>query len=186
MAYTNLSTEFDYKDLLTYQNCDKLAENDAYNLFPGGTVMAFYQAAAPAGWLAQALVNDAMVRIVDGAGGASGGTQNFSTSFSSIAHTHPVDSHSHTVASHVHVLDHTTAAAGHNGTATPQILSAGTSGARMYPADTAGSDLVYLLKNYTRSNEGSGNLTDGTAITDSALSNVTIKYVDVVICTKGN
>ena len=29
MAYTDLTTEFDYKDLLTWQNMDKLAENDA-------------------------------------------------------------------------------------------------------------------------------------------------------------
>lgn len=30
MAYTDLTTEFDYKDLLTWQNMDALAENDAY------------------------------------------------------------------------------------------------------------------------------------------------------------
>ncbi len=30
MAYTDMTTEFDYKDLATWQNLDKLAENDGY------------------------------------------------------------------------------------------------------------------------------------------------------------
>lgn len=47
-----------------------------------GTVMLFYQAAAPTGWTQITSLNDYSLRIVSTAGGGTGGTSAFSTVFS--------------------------------------------------------------------------------------------------------
>lgn len=54
-------------------------------LIPSGTVMAFFQAAAPAGWTQVTTHNNKALRIVSGAGGGSGGTVAFTTAFASQA-----------------------------------------------------------------------------------------------------
>lgn len=47
--------------------------------FETGTVMLFYQAAAPTGWTKVVTQNDKALRVVSGTGGVSGGTNAFST-----------------------------------------------------------------------------------------------------------
>jgi Collagen triple helix repeat (20 copies) len=47
--------------------------------FPAGTVMLFYQAAAPTGWTKLTTQNDKALRVVSGSGGVAGGTNAFST-----------------------------------------------------------------------------------------------------------
>jgi hypothetical protein len=47
--------------------------------FPSGTVMLFYQAAAPTGWTKLTTQNDKALRVVSGSGGVAGGTNAFST-----------------------------------------------------------------------------------------------------------
>jgi hypothetical protein len=46
---------------------------------PSGTVMLFYQAAAPTGWTKLTTQNDKAIRVVSGSGGVAGGTNPFST-----------------------------------------------------------------------------------------------------------
>jgi hypothetical protein len=46
---------------------------------PAGSVMLFYQAAAPVGWTKVMTQNDKALRVVSGAGGVAGGTNAFST-----------------------------------------------------------------------------------------------------------
>lgn len=46
---------------------------------PSGTVMVFYQGAAPVGWTQVTTQNDKALRVVSGAGGVFGGTNPFST-----------------------------------------------------------------------------------------------------------
>jgi hypothetical protein len=46
---------------------------------PAGTVMLFYQAAAPTGWTQVTTHNDKAIRVVSGSGGVAGGTNPFST-----------------------------------------------------------------------------------------------------------
>jgi hypothetical protein len=46
---------------------------------PAGTVMLFWQAAAPSGWTKLTTQNDKALRVVSGSGGVSGGTNPFST-----------------------------------------------------------------------------------------------------------
>ena len=48
--------------------------------FPAGTVMVFYQAAAPTGWTKLTTQNDKALRVVSGSsGGSAGGTNSFSS-----------------------------------------------------------------------------------------------------------
>lgn len=47
--------------------------------FPPGTVMLFYQAAAPIGWTKLTTQDNKALRVVSGAGGVAGGTNPFST-----------------------------------------------------------------------------------------------------------
>jgi hypothetical protein len=49
------------------------------SLVPTGTVMLFYQAAAPTGWTKLTTQNDKALRVVSGSGGVAGGTNPFST-----------------------------------------------------------------------------------------------------------
>jgi len=52
---------------------------------PAGTVMLFYQSAAPTGWTQVTTLNDYALRIVSGTGGSTGGSVAFSTAFASQA-----------------------------------------------------------------------------------------------------
>lgn len=71
--------------------------------FPTGTVLLFYQAAAPLGWTKLTTQNDKAIRVVSGAGGVAGGTNAFSTVMaqtvvgSSSLSTAQLANHSHTV-----------------------------------------------------------------------------------------
>ena len=50
---------------------------------PSGTVMLFFQAAAPTSWTQIAANNDSAIRVVSGTGGGTGGTVAFETAFAS-------------------------------------------------------------------------------------------------------
>jgi hypothetical protein len=52
---------------------------------PAGTIMSFFQAAAPTGWTQLGSQNNKGIRIVSGTGGGTGGTIAFSTLFSPTA-----------------------------------------------------------------------------------------------------
>jgi hypothetical protein len=73
--------------------------------FPSGTKMSFYQASAPTGWTKDttAALNDAILRIVTGSGGATGGSTAFSTwaavtsTSSYTLTTTDIPSHSHNI-----------------------------------------------------------------------------------------
>jgi hypothetical protein len=76
---------------------------------PAGTTMVFYQAAAPTGWTQNASLNDFMLRIINTAGGTSGGTNSpiltdFTHNHSTAAHTLTIaemPNHSHTYETYV-------------------------------------------------------------------------------------
>jgi microcystin-dependent protein len=53
----------------------------AVNPIPAGSVMLFYQAAAPTGWTQVTTLNDYDLRLVSGTGGGTGGTTAYSTVF---------------------------------------------------------------------------------------------------------
>ena len=69
-------------------------------LIPTGSVMMFYQAAAPTGWTQSTTHNDKALRVVSGTGGGSGGSTAFSTAWTNISHSHA----SGTLAAAGHIL----------------------------------------------------------------------------------
>ena len=72
---------------------------------PNGSVMAFFQAAAPTGWTKVTTQNDKVLRVVSGNGGGTGGDWAMSageTTSEVGAHTHTSAAHTHTGASHTH------------------------------------------------------------------------------------
>jgi hypothetical protein len=53
----------------------------AVSPIPAGTVMLFYQAAAPTGWTQVTTQNNKALRVVSGTGGGTGGTTGFTSVF---------------------------------------------------------------------------------------------------------
>jgi hypothetical protein len=75
------------------------------DFIPNGSVMAFFQAAAPTGWTKITTQNDKVLRVVSGNGGGTGGDWAMSageTTSEVGAHTHTSAAHTHTGASHTH------------------------------------------------------------------------------------
>jgi hypothetical protein len=60
---------------------DGIAAGAGINPIPTGTVILFYQSAAPTGWTQVTTLNDYGLRLVSGAGGTTAGTTAFSTVF---------------------------------------------------------------------------------------------------------
>lgn len=87
--------------------------------FPTGTVMVFYQTAAPTGWTKSTAQNNKALRVVSGNGGGTGGSHGLSSP-PSTAHTHTGGSHTHTGGSHTH----TSAAHTHTETAHTHSIGA--------------------------------------------------------------
>ncbi len=133
--------------------------------FPAGTSMLFANAVAPIGWVAQA-TNDRGVKIVSSVGGATGGTDAFSTCFSSTkttdnftllqthlpsinvgneaAHTHAAGSLTYSVTSGGSGAD--TRAAGSNSAETAARAVAGTSAAgSSHTHALGGSDTAFAI-----------------------------------------
>lgn len=161
---------------------------------PAGTVMVFYQAAAPSGWTKLTTVNDTALRIVSGAtGGSTGGTVAFSTAFSAAntvdgtaistaqmpVHNHGITDpgHSHTVTdpTHNHVYNYWTQAAvraGSNGPSPINSTSPNTSNS------ATGISIAGATTGITTNNAGSGSTHNHT------LTNLAVKYADVILCSK--
>lgn len=92
---------------------------------PVGTVMVFYQNAAPTGWTIVSSLNDYALKIVSSAGGVTSGSVNYSTLFARTA----TDSHTLTTAeipSHSHTLGFSQGTQGASGGANGFVGSYGT------------------------------------------------------------
>lgn len=63
---------------------DNTTVNSKYGIFPQSSAVVFYQAAAPTGWTTEPTVhNNKALRVVSGAAGGSGGTNDFTTTMAS-------------------------------------------------------------------------------------------------------
>ena len=75
------------------------------DFIPNGSVMVFFQAAAPTGWTKVTTQNDKTLRVVSGNGGGTGGDWAMSageTTSSHGGHVHTGAAHTHTSAAHTH------------------------------------------------------------------------------------
>ena len=107
---------------------------------PSGTVMVFYQAAAPTLWTKVTSANNKALRVVSGSGGGTGGTHAFdsppSTSHSHTgpSHTHSTPSHTHSTPSHTHSIG--AHSHGNNLSAASHTLTEAQMPSHMHPSGT--------------------------------------------------
>jgi hypothetical protein len=121
---------------------------------PAGTRMAFHQAAAPTGWTQDTSKNDYGLRVVSGAGGASGGSDSPILNNKVSTHTHAI-----TDPGHAHSYNFRNTSQGVNGgsgTGTRETISGGTTGSS----------------------------TTGISVNNNSGSDWTPKYLDVIIAVK--
>ena len=132
--------------------------------FPAGTVMVFYNAAAPTGWTKITAGSDnRALRVVSGSGGTGGGVQNFSTVFGRTGtdnftlSTNEMPNHQHNVSfSAFSILDF-------NQAGSWDFVS--------------GSQLKNLSSNYLTGAAGS-------SATHSHTIDLRVLYLDVILCSK--
>jgi hypothetical protein len=147
------------------------------NDIPSGTIMLFMQAAAPTGWTQVTTQNNVGIRIVNTAGGGTGGTIPFSTLFS------PTASYTGSVTITSGQVGDTTLSVAQLAThAHPNVFSSGYSeagnafGWRLYP-DDGFTDVAGSSATHTHSLVGAvagGNFS----------SNFALQYVDVIAASK--
>lgn len=192
MAYVDLTSRFVYGLQTVFGDFSKLANNDKFvkeNGWQDGTVGVFFQAAAPTGWTKVTTANARALRLVSGAGGGVGGTQDPSTTIT-LAHTHSVtndSAHTHAIQDHTHHLATSGAASALANLGAVGAQDNG-SGNELVVADTGTIFTVNTKKNalpMTGSfTSGSGGAHDHGGATDSALTDLSLAYIDVIICSK--
>ena len=145
-------------------------------VIPSGSVMLFYQSAAPTGWTQVTSLNDYALRLVSGSGGTTGGTTAFSTVFSNqtvsttttisgttgatTLSTTQIPSHTHSVPS----------GGGSQGATSGCQGSYPTSGGQTTGATGGGGS-------HTHSFSGSGSGT-------SSAVTLNVQYANIIICSK--
>lgn len=189
-GYTDMTSAFVSGDKITYQDLDKLAENDKFiqaRLTPSGTIMPFGQAAAPTGWTKETTHDDKALRVVSGTGGGSGGDTGFGTSIN-LTHNHTTSSdgaHTHTMGDHSHRIREQTQTS--MGTSQNGHVSADGSGNLFGTTDVAGT--LTCIKGRTVKGGGGGTLASSgthTHTIGSSLTTIQMAYLDVVLCSKNS
>jgi hypothetical protein len=149
---------------------------------PAGTVILFYQAAAPTGWTQVTTQNDKALRVVSGTGGTTGGTTAFSSVFTnqtvsttistSISGTTGATTLSTSqIPSHDHTVNATPG--GTFNYAGEQGGAGGTSASTLTTSSTGGGG------SHTHSFSGSGS---GSGTSSAVTLNV--QYINIIICSK--
>ena len=100
----------------------KAAYDAAIQVIPTGSVMLFYQTAAPTGWTKLTTQNNKALRVVSGSGGGTGGSNTFTSTFAA-SRAVPLLQHNHTANSSNQTANHSHSAnansnAGNNGSHT--------------------------------------------------------------------
>ncbi len=188
--------------------------NTSTPVIPSGTVMPFYQAAAPTGWTIVNGLNSYVLRVDAVNGGTSANPSGSDIGDTvSLAHSHTVASHTHDLANHTHTMgNHTHSTPNHQ----HQIESTGVSGQANLVStfvgslDSDGGALIagptsvggINYRHHTNRTENSGSGTSGVPSTnttgtpssntsgatapstDSQLTNITFKIANVILCSK--
>jgi hypothetical protein len=137
-------------------------------VIPAGTVMLFYQAAAPTGWTQVTTQNNKALRVVSGTGGGTGGSVDFTTAFASKAVTGSVGTSGATTLSTSQIPSHDHTGAGYSG---PGQVAAG----EVYRVVTTDN---------TGSTGGGGSHTHtGGSFTGTAI-NLAVQYIDIILASK--
>ena len=139
--------------------------------FPGGTRIVFAQATAPSGWVqvTDATHNEAAIRLVNTAGGGTGGSAAFSTMFTSTRSV-PLLQHSHVISNTAHTHGYTSNSSNLAGRIDPGVSNA-----------FAGSGIGDCGFSIDSATPG---ITADNAGTAGATMNFAVKYVDMIVATK--
>ena len=140
---------------------------------PAGSVMLFYQSAAPTGWTQVTSLNDYDLRLVSGAGGTTGGTTAYSTVF-----TNQTPTISNTFAVGATTLS-TSQIPSHNHAISVSALY--DSGQPSW-FNSAGGAVLSVSTDYTGGGGSHTHSISGSA-TSSAIT-LNVRYANIIICSK--
>lgn len=130
--------------------------------FASGTVMSFFQAAAPTGWTRVTTYDDSLCRVVGSATPASGGANGFVATFNAQTNTGAFTNTTATITSHSHSLP--------GGDAGPLLGS------------NSPASVYFVQSNGSASSTNTGAQGGGGAHSHSIATN--IKYVDMLLASK--
>jgi hypothetical protein len=139
-------------------------------LIPSGTVMLFYQAAAPTGWTQVTTQNDKALRVVSGTGGGTGGSVAFTTAFASQAVSGTVGTSGATTLGTGEIPSHLHSLTG-------------------FGARAAGGSAQFAFntndpsRNTSNTGGGGSHTHSGGTFTGTAI-NLAVQYIDTIIATK--
>lgn len=154
--------------------------------FSSGTTVVFAQASAPTGWTKQTSTDNAALRLTSGSGGGTGGSQNFTTSFASYTPAGSVSGSGFSV----------------SGSVQPATISTTQMPSHTHKYESRECSPVGFtviqggqLSRCTQSSQAtgsggghthgfSGSVTGSASFSGSSTSQFTVKYKDVIICTK--
>jgi hypothetical protein len=140
--------------------------------FVSGTVLLFYQAAAPTGWTKVTTQDNKALRVVSGTGGVAGGTVAFTTAFASQAVSGSVGTSGATTLSTSQMPSHQ-----HN-------LSIPSGAETFGAAGSAGTQDQYNGANYIGPTGGGGSHTHGGGTFTGTAIDLAVQYIDVIIASK--
>lgn len=152
--------------------------------FPAGTVMLFAQAAAPTGWeqITDAAFNDSAIRVVASAGGGAGGSIAFSTLFS------PSSTYSGSINITSGSVGYTTLSAGeiasHAHSYRVNGLGLGGGGSNVAAAQQQCTGTGACGTENAGGNGAHTHSLVGAAAGGNFTSNFSVKYVNVIACSK--
>jgi hypothetical protein len=171
---------------------DKHYVDGAIGGFPSGTVMLFYQAAAPIGWTQNTSHNDKALRVVGGAGGGAGGTYGFSTVMGQTTtggHTLSTSEAAYGAASSSGNVSITVYPAGNSGYSAPLNTGGGWGGNQIFagsgnwvPYSGNGNTITYT-SSWSGTNVINSTVTAGGGAHTHPIT-MSIQYCDVIIASK--
>jgi hypothetical protein len=141
-------------------------------IIPAGTVMLFYQAAAPTGWTQVTTQNNKALRVVSGTGAGTGGSVAFTTAFANQTVTGTVGTSGATTLTTAQMPSHS-----HTFAMSNLSCGGGTN-----PTNYGSFGTAYSLSTDTTGGGGSHTHTGGT-FTGTAI-NLAVQYIDVIIASK--
>jgi len=146
-------------------------------VIPAGSVMLFFQAAAPTGWTQVTTQNNKALRIVSGTGGGTGGSVAFTTAFASKAVNGSVS------------ITSIAGSAGATTLTTPQIPSHQHGGGTQGGSATTGAS-ISPTTGQTASTGGDGShnhpfsFSSGSASFTGTAIDLAVQYIDIIMCSK--
>jgi hypothetical protein len=146
---------------------------------PSGTVMLFYQSAAPSGWTQVTSLNDYALRIVSGTGGTTGGTTAFSTVFANQTPTITTSglSAGATTLSSTQIPSHS-----HSNTLNTYYANPGCSGGSIW----TGANVGFGNQTWSTANTGGGGSHTHSIFGSATSSAITlnVQYANIILCSK--